>query len=273
MKFGDRGQDVKEAQKFLIDTGFLTVQEGFYSVRTEKAVRDLQNYLEVSPTGEYEESLKTLYYMKVKPRMRVVSRAKTETGENTNNQDTEPEFDEVGESGNASNQAGFNESVVKKKQAIPCYVVNLITNDDSGSGVIYLPHIPEEFTYSKSNLWEETATKGRSEPFQGYSGSGSLTVDISVTISADYALEDIDTILNKLEALAYPRYSESGRIVPPKLFFRCATFKVEGVLESLNISRKLPIINGKYSLAEVSLSIIETNPTSISAIDVQKGKK
>ena len=129
--------------------------------------------------------------------------------------------------------------------------MNLITNNN-GSGVFYFPHIPEEFSYSKSNNFEEMEIKGRSEPFQGYNNSSALTVDINVTISADYCENhDIDSVLQVLESFAYPRYSEAGRIVPPKCFFRCATFSVEGVLESINIVRKLPIIDGKYTIAEV----------------------
>ena len=302
MKFGDRGIDVIKAQDFLIEEGFLDKRESYYSIKTINAVKRLQNYLEVEESGEFTESLQNLYNFKVVSEgRRFVSYvtgktnnpgAKPPVEPDTDKPDVEePDIDkpdveepdnggvvttpgivEKGETDNTIDQAGFDESQVEQKQEIPCYIVNLITNN-AGSGVVYFPHIPEEFSYAKSNNFEEMETKGRSEPFQGYNSSSALTVDISVTISADYCENhDIDTVLQKLESFAYPRYSEAGRIIPPKCFFRCATFSVEGVLESINITRKLPIIDGKYTIAEVSLSIIETHPTAVSAKTVE-GRK
>ena len=291
MKFGDRGIDVIKAQDFLIEEGFLDKRESYYSIKTINAVKRLQNYLEVEESGEFTESLQNLYNFKVVSEgRRFVSYVTGKTNNPGAKPPVEPDIDkpdveepdnggvvtpgivEKGETDNSIDQAGFDESQVEQKQEIPCYIVNLITNN-AGSGVVYFPHIPEEFSYAKSNNFEEMEIKGRSEPFQGYNSSSALTVDISVTISADYCENhDIDTVLQKLESFAYPRYSEAGRIIPPKCFFRCATFSVEGVLESINITRKLPIIDGKYTIAEVSLSIIETHPTAVSAKTVE-GRK
>lgn len=259
MKFGDRGQDVIEAQKFLIDNGFLKDKESYYSINTKNAVIKLQKELGLEPTGEYSKELRNVFNIKSSIPLRTTLKGG---------------MDVVDETANSKYQAKFEESVVKQLQKIPCYIVNLITNNEDGDGIVYFPHLPEEFSYSKSNSWEETATKGRSEPFQGYSGSSGLSMDVSLTISADYAIGgNIDRILDRLEALAYPRYSDAGRIIPPKCFFRCASFSLEGILESVSISRRLPIINGRYSLADISLSFIETNANGISAKDVQDGKK
>lgn len=298
MKFGDRGIDVIKAQDFLIEEGFLDKRESYYSIKTMNAVKKMQNYLGIEENGEFTEHLKKLYNFKAisegRSFVNYVTGSRVTNGPNTSNPPTgtdkpttpdtgntdlengsttpgatTPEIIEVGESENATEQADFDESQIAQRQEIPCYLVNLITND-GGSGVVYFPHIPEEFSYSKSNNFEEMEIKGRSEPFQGYNNSSALTVDISVTISADYCENhDIDSVLQVLESFAYPRYSEAGRIVPPKCFFRCATFSVEGVLESINIVRKLPIIDGKYTIAEVSISIIETHPTSVSAKTVE----
>ena len=296
MKFGDRGIDVIKAQDFLIEEGFLDKRESYYSIKTMNAVKKMQNYLGIEENGEFTEHLKKLYNFKAisegRSFVNYVTGSRVTNGPNTSNpstgatipeattpgattpgattpEATTPEIIEVGESENPTEQADFDESLVEQKQEIPCYLVNLITNNN-GSGVVYFPHIPEEFSYSKSNNFEEMEIKGRSEPFQGYNNSSALTVDINVTISADYCENhDIDSVLQVLESFAYPRYSEAGRIVPPKCFFRCATFSVEGVLESINIVRKLPIIDGKYTIAEVSISIIETHPTSVSAKTVE----
>lgn len=298
MKFGDKGIDVIKAQDFLIEEGFLDKRESYYSIKTMNAVKKMQNYLGIEENGEFTEYLKKLYNFKAisegRSFVNYVTGSRVTNGPNTGNPPagidppimsdpgntdleneiaipgaTTPEITPVGESENPKEQADFDESQIEQKQEIPCYLVNLITND-GGSGVVYFPHIPEEFSYSKSNNFEEMEIKGRSEPFQGYNNSSALTVDISVTISADYCENhDIDSVLQVLESFAYPRYSEAGRIVPPKCFFRCATFSVEGVLESINIVRKLPIIDGKYTIAEVSISIIETHPTSVSAKTVE----
>ena len=289
MKFGDRGIDVTKAQEFLIQEGFLDGKENYYSIKTLNAVKTLQNQLGVEETGIYTDELRKLYEFKMLtegrkftafarvtekgPTVRTVEKGPTvRTAEKGPTVKTAKKKS-TNETKNSTDQAKFDESQVKQKQKIPCYIVNLITNDSSGSGVVYLPHIPEEFSYSKSNNFEDMEIKGRSEPFQGYNNSSALTVDVSVTISADYCTgRNIDVILSKLEALAYPRYSEAGRIIPPKCFFRCATFSVEGVLDNLSITRRLPIIDGKYSIAEVSLSFIETHDTSVSAKTVQ-GRK
>lgn len=279
MKFGDRGIDVTKAQEFLIQEGFLDDKENYYSIKTLNAVKTLQNQLGVEETGIYTDELRKLYEFKMLTEGRKfttfarVSNKKGPTVKTAKKKTTKSKKKSTNETKNSTDQAKFDESQVKQKQKIPCYIVNLITNDSSGSGVVYLPHIPEEFSYSKSNNFEDMEIKGRSEPFQGYNNSSALTVDVSVTISADYCTgRNIDVVLSKLEALAYPRYSEAGRIIPPKCFFRCATFSVEGVLDNLSITRRLPIIDGKYSIAEVSLSFIETHDTSVSAKTVQ-GRK
>lgn len=253
LTFGDKSIEVIVLQDWLKSQGFLKGNEGYYGVLTVQAVKDLQTFLGLEPTGIYDEQLKVIYKLKSSSIGLYTPDISTTVTENM------------------SSQAIFNESVITTKQEVPCYLVNLLTNDLNESGVVFFPHIPEEFSYSKGNIFEEQATRGRSEPFQGYTGSTALTTQINVAISADYSPnKDIDKVLAKLEAFAYPRY---GNIVkPPKCFFRCGTFTLEGVLTDMSISRKLPIINGKYSQADVSFSLTETNASSISAKTVQDGK-
>lgn len=272
MKFGDRGKDVKELQEFLIDIGYLDTQESYYSSKTLSAVKALQRDLELPVTGEFSPSMYE-EFSRVSTTPMVIAKTKTNNKDKNKTTDKTPDADKKGESGNSGNQQDFDESTVAQKQEVPCYIVNLITNDGSGSGIVYFPHNPEEFSYSKSNNYDEQTTKGRSEPFYSYANSSGLTVDINVTLSYDFCKGDIDKELLKLEALTYPRYSDSGRIVPPKCFFRCATFAVEGIVTDLSITRRLPLINGRYSLADVSLSVTETHPTGVSAITVQSKSK
>ena len=246
MKLGDKGLDVIEAQQWLISIGYLDEVETFYSTNTVNAVKQLERDLDITPTGMFQEEIKLIYELKLLEE----SPAPTDAG-----------------SENSREQATFND-YVKNQQDFPCYIVNLLTNQaSSNSGVIFIPHIPEEFSYTKGNIFEEQQTKGRSEPFQGYTGSTALTTSVNFTVTADYTPNyDIDLVLNKIEALCYPRY---GSIVkPPKAFFRCGTFTTEGIVTEVTITRKLPIINGKYSQAEVSISFTETHAESVSASSV-----
>ena len=257
MKIGDIGLDVIEVQDWLISIGYLDSKEKFYSIKTSNAVKKLESDLNLIPTGNYSEQLRYIYELKS---MQIDTYDNVSTTSNV-----------VDTTNNATNQASFDDSYLQNRQSVPCYIVNLITNNSKDEGVIFIPHIPEEFSYSKGNNYDEQQTRGRSEPFLGYSGSTSLTTSVSFTVSADYSPNrDIDSVLNKLEALSYPRYGNT--IIPPKAFFRCGSFSTEGVITEVSITRRLPVINGKYSIAEVSISFTETNPESISAVKVtQKG--
>ena len=264
LKLGDKNRDVKQLKDWLVSINLLDKSDYTFDAKTQDAVKQVQNILGYEQTGIYSTNLKSVYTLKEREsRVQVLAR--------TSQRPKAPEED-VGESLNSNSQASFDETVVKQVQSVPCYVVNLLTNDKFGAGVIYLPHLPEEFSYSKGNTFDETATKGRSAPFYSYSGSTALTVDVSVTISADYCENnDIEKVLAKIEALAYPRYGNT--VVPPKSFFRCGSFSVEGILTDVSITRKLPIINGSYSLADVSFNFVETQPKARNAMDVQSNPR
>ena len=267
MKLGDKGLDVIEAQQWLIDIGYLDEVEYYYSTKTINAVKQLERDLDIIPTGEFYDELKLIYELKLLEAQPAPSSGDivVDGGQAELGTGSVPTI--VGGSGNSSNQATFND-YLKNQQEFPCYIVNLLTNnEDSNGGTVFIPHIPEEFSYTKGNVYEEQLTKGRSEPFQGYTGSTAVTTNVSFVVTADYAPNnDIDLVLNKLEALCYPRY---GSIVkPPKAFFRCGTFTTEGIVTELTITRRLPIIDGKYSQAEVNISFTETHAESVSASEV-----
>lgn len=279
MKLGDKGLDVVEAQQWLISIGYLDDIEFFYSTNTVNAVKQLERDLGITPTGEFYEELKYIYELKLLEVQAVPSLdGGANIGIGTGEQGIIVDGGRVGigtgeiptiigGSGNSNTQATFND-YLKNQQEFPCYIVNLLTNnEDSNGGTVFIPHIPEEFSYTKGNVFEEQMTKGRSEPFQGYTGSTAVTTNVSFVVTADYAPNnDIDLVLNKLEALCYPRY---GSIVkPPKAFFRCGTFTTEGIVTELTITRRLPIIDGKYSQAEVNISFTETHAESVSASEV-----
>lgn len=251
LKFGDKSIEVCDLHVWLKSINLYDSNEDYFGINTLNAVKRLQRNLGIVESGVYDDQLKILYDIKS-------SDISDRTYSNNDGVSTN----------NSTNQSTFDESNITTKQSVPCYLVNLLTNNKEESGVVFFPHIPEEFSYTKGNSFEEQITRGRSEPFQGYTGSTALTTSINVTLSADYAPnKDIDKVLTKLEAFCYPRY---GSIIkPPKCFFRCGTFTLEGILTDLTIVRKLPIIDGKYSIADVSFNLTETNATSVSAKKVQ----
>ena len=142
----------------------------------------------------------------------------------------------------------FVPSTLDVSMEFPCYIVNLITGT-----TIEFPHLPEEISFSKGTVFEEIATKGRFEPWLAYSGSSSPSVSVSMLVDANTCPNNnLEQFLYKVEALAYPLYN--NKVISPKCYFYSMGFELEGILESIDITRKLPIINGYYSSAEISFN-------------------
>lgn len=249
MNIGDNSKDFEELQDWLYENNFLSEKELCYSVRTKRAVSKLEEYLGHTPTGIFKDSYKQEFF-----KSHIVSFASYKSGRD--NPLT------TGSVPNVSSNGITNVGV-----ETPCYIINTLTKT-----VIHLPHVPEEFSYSHGSNWDEQGTKGRSIPHINYGGGTSRTVDIAVTISADFCEHrNIDSILDKLEALSYPIYKD--KILAPKCVFRCANFTVTGVIASVDITRKLPIINGSYSQADVSISFIEVFDKAPQASMIEKGDR
>lgn len=253
MYIGDNGKDFEELQDWLYDLGFIKVKEPFYSTKTKKAVALIEEALGYEPTGVYKESYKQEFMRNVMTNFAVRAPRNDLNTENPLNNGKVPN----------ANSSGL--TTVGRET--PCYIINTLTQ-----AVIHLPHVPEEFSYSHGSNWDEQSTKGRSVPHINYSGGGSRTVDVSVTLCADYCENrDIELILNRLEALTYPIYKD--KILSPRCVFRCASFSVTGVINSVDITRKLPIINGSYSQADVSISFIEIFDSAPQANSIEGGKR
>jgi hypothetical protein len=171
---------------------------------------------------------------------------------------------------NATKQQKFNESDANLKGLdFPCYIQNLLTGT-----TIRIPSMIEDISWSKGNNYDEIETKGRSASYLGYSNSSSKTMEFSFIVNIDILQkinEDIDSYSNKLEALAYPRYG--SYTVPPKAFFRCGSIKLEGVVTEVSVVAKPPIIDEKYSILEVSISMTETYDEGMSATTIEAGDK
>lgn len=304
MQFGDKGSDVTELQDYLIKHNFLDAKENYYGVKTMEAVRNLQSALDLETTGIFDESLYSLYDLKLyadshtmntrAPVMDNINGDETildysgMTGNILNNigsnysKDTTvttsnatssnvsiKEYINTTSSDNASYQQSFNESDADLSGLqFPAYIQNLITGT-----TIKIPVTIEEINWSKSNNFAEVETKGRSASYLGYSNSSAKTLDFSFIIHKDLLTdnETLESYCNKLEALAYPRYGDYT--VPPKAFFRCGTIRLEGVVNEVSVSLSPPIIDGAYSVANVSISMTETYDIGMSATTIEAGEK
>jgi hypothetical protein len=260
MQFGDKCEELYELQEFLIGLDFMQEHEDFYGLDTLHGVRQLQEYLNLEPTGVFDESFYVLYDIKVyEDSMSIATLDLDNTiisGDNVTD--------------NATTQQKFNESDADLGGLdFPCYIQNLITGT-----TIKIPSMIEDITWSKGNNFDEIETKGRSASYLGYANSSSKTMEFSFIVNIDILQkinEDVDSYSNKLEALAYPRYG--SYTVPPKAFFRCGNIRLEGVVTEVSVVTKPPIIDGKYSILEVSISMTETYDEGMSATTIEAGGK
>ena len=300
MQFGDKGSDVTDLQSFLISNNFLKAKEDYYGINTLNAVRSLQSYLEVEPTGEFDDSLYSLYEVKIfeennKRNSRAIvmddfsssqvtvvqytngtssntkninTTTTTSVAQTSTTSTTYKEYISTTNTDNASYQQSFNENDADLSGLnFPSYIQNLLTGT-----TIKIPVTIEELNWSKGNNYAEMETKGRSASYLGYSNSSSKSLDFSFTVHSDILVnETLEAYCNKLEALAYPRYGDYT--VPPKAFFRCGTVKLEGVVNEVSVSLSPPIIDGAYSVATISVSMTETYDIGMSATTIEAGEK
>ena len=252
LKLGDKDVGLSTLQDFLIQNGFLNTREYFYGIKTYHAVQELQKYLGIEPTGEFDDSIYSLYDIKKLQEMQESISTYARVNENTIQTD------------NATTQQTFKESDADLSGLnFPAYIQNLLTGT-----TIKIPVMIEEVSWTKGNNYDETETKGRSASYLGYANSTSKTLSFSFTITEDLVIgESLYSYCNKLEALAYPRYG--SYIAPPKAFFRCGDIKLEGVVTEVSVTLKPPIINNVYTIAEVSISMTETYAEGISATTIE----
>ena len=115
LSFGDKSIEVTELQEWLHEIGLYEGTETYYGVETSEAVRKLQALLGIATTGEFDIQIRYMYEL---------------GGTNT----LAPESG----TDNATEQASFNDSYLLSRQEIPCYLVNLATNDSNDSAASIL---------------------------------------------------------------------------------------------------------------------------------------
>lgn len=149
-----------------------------------------------------------------------------------------------------------------------CYMkVNIHNNNQ----VVYLPSYPDEVSDSTSVNWAETGIIGRSTPIYSYNSTSARTISFSFDLHREMPkylgennrnkIYDVETILEVIRKCAYPNYENSG-LKPPIVLFRFGQFKTRGIVTNVSYTWKKPIVDKKYQLCTVSISMYET-PNSV----------
>lgn len=142
-----------------------------------------------------------------------------------------------------------------------CYVK--ISHKGGTDTILELPCYPDELQESTSANWSEQNIVGRSSPIAAYTGTGYRTISFSFTLHREMYCNDsdsndssskIDKILAKLRKSVYPRYISKG-LTPPITTFRFGEFVARGYVTSIGYNWKKPIINDKYQVCDVSISM------------------
>lgn len=145
---------------------------------------------------------------------------------------------------------------------------------------LVLPMFPEDIRDDLQAQWSSTTPLARSAPIQSYSSSGPRTVNFSFTLHRDFMNQVnyeksnmilpknddyLDTVINCIQALSVPTYTDASKMVnPPLVAVRIGDqMFCKGVMQSANITYKLPVIQtksgSKYAVVDLSFAVVEVD--------------
>lgn len=120
---------------------------------------------------------------------------------------------------------------------------------------------PEEISDNTSATWSDTTIPGRSSPISAYAATGYRSVSFSLTLHREADEKPgMDYFIQVLRMGLYPKYVKNG-VVPPITTVIAGEFRVKGILRSLNMSWKKPVIDENYQVCDLSVSIDELPPS------------
>lgn len=160
------------------------------------------------------------------------------------------------------------------------YLYHLPSEDDNGIGqFLILPSYPDTYTDNLQSTFSTSNILARSAPIFAYSYSGPRTITINLSLHRDmmtqlnYSTSNlkvevgddyVDTLINKLQAIALPKYDYGNKMVnPPMVAVRFGNeFFIKGVVTSgIAVTGALPLLqNGKYAQMSVQFTISEVDP-------------
>ena len=166
-----------------------------------------------------------------------------------------------------SNSSNNKKAYAAAKDTIPCYIINLVTNSK-----IEFECTPESVSDNNSAQFDSQEIRGRSSPYQGYSGSGPRSLSYNIVLHEDLCKEGLINTINKLKALTYPEYG--GVLLTPKCLIRLGNMiHCQATVSDVSITYQKPHRDNIYVYAEVDLSFSEVvdKPYSASEIEVKGG--
>lgn len=121
----------------------------------------------------------------------------------------------------------------------------------------YLPMYPDEIADTQQAIWSPQQIIGRSSPLFAYSGTDARQLSFSMSLHREMygsSSDKIENILQIFRTALYPKYNNVG-LIPPRIRIVIGELAVDGILTSLSYNWKKPIINMKYQLCDLQVSI------------------
>lgn len=144
---------------------------------------------------------------------------------------------------------------------------------------LFIPTFPDSITDTMTSSFEQTNALSRSAPVLSYKNSGPRQVQLTLNLHRDMLYdmnlnnynfkldigEDyIDTLINKLQSIALPKYTSSSKSVkPPMIAVRFGNeIFIKGVVSgSVSVTYTKPILsNGKYAQVSIAFTVTEVDP-------------
>lgn len=169
-----------------------------------------------------------------------------------------------------------------------CYIY--ISHLGDNGEYLLLPNYPDSINDNMSSNFSSTNALSRSAPVWTYSNSGPRSVQVSFRIHRDM-MDDInigasnivladgedytDTLINKLQSIAVPKYNLTNKAVePPLVAVRLGNdLFIKGIVNGgIAVTYNKPIMsNNKYAVVDISFTIYETDPYDATTISKNGG--
>jgi hypothetical protein len=130
-------------------------------------------------------------------------------------------------------------------------------SNDIGYQEIKIKVIPDVVSYSYQPNFQSAQILGRFSPIYLYSNGSDETFSFSMTLHEDllpieYA--SLEEFVNLLKSLSYPRVKSNMALIFPRVYFQIGELVGFGVVTT-SVTWKKPIRDGRYILADISISI------------------
>lgn len=153
-----------------------------------------------------------------------------------------------------------------------------------------LPCYAEEISESLSSLWQSQQIVGRTDPIYAYTGNGSMTSSFSFDLhremtdpsgnSYEVPGDYIDSLVALIKSGCYPRYSagsttdDNGNtqnisgLTPPRVMWKFGDMCISGIMMSVEVAWKLPIIKKQYSICNIRVQMTSVHTSIIDAKNI-----